>query len=228
MFRYVLSLTFAVSFASATTISTSASCDGVTTVGTFGAHCNDGHFEAYAGVGAPLIASTLSFFDASVRGGPIAFPPGMGGASANFFGSYVFTVFGGTGKGFFIPVPVTSESGGMAEASFAGLTSPPFCAPLTVPCLVSFAKPFTFGVPQIVDIGMSAEAGSGGLGGVGDAGAGFSEIAFADSSANPLSNVSFTLVSVDLPEPSSWSLLAVGLMFLLAVAMIGRIAGTEE
>jgi hypothetical protein len=45
---FKLPLIFAVSFASAATISTSATCDGVTTVGTFSASCADGRSGANA------------------------------------------------------------------------------------------------------------------------------------------------------------------------------------
>jgi hypothetical protein len=40
MFKYLLSLTFAVGLASAATISTSATCDALTVVGIFSASCN--------------------------------------------------------------------------------------------------------------------------------------------------------------------------------------------
>ena len=99
MFKYVLSLTFAVGLASAATISTTVNCDGVTTVGTFSASCNDGRFMAQASIG---ISGGLSI---SVDAGPVAGPMTLpsGSASANFFDDYVFTVTGGTGEGFFFP-----------------------------------------------------------------------------------------------------------------------------
>ena len=58
MFKYALSLTFAIALASAATISTSVTCDGVTTVGTFSARCDVGLYMASAGLGAPSFVDT--------------------------------------------------------------------------------------------------------------------------------------------------------------------------
>jgi hypothetical protein len=52
MLKFVLPLTFAVSCATAATIVTSATCDGVTTVGTATAMCSDGRFFAAASISA--------------------------------------------------------------------------------------------------------------------------------------------------------------------------------
>jgi len=65
MSKLVLSLTFAVGVASAATISTSATCDGMTTVGTTLAMCNDGRSAASAQV---------SPFSVSVEAGPLNVP----------------------------------------------------------------------------------------------------------------------------------------------------------
>jgi hypothetical protein len=208
MFRYVLALTFAVNFATAATISTSATCDGVTTFGTTNAFCNDGRFMADASLGAPSIVSNPGpgTFGVSVSAGPITL--GFGSASARFSGDYVFTVNGGIGNGFFCPVIfVFHSSGGSAGMSFAGIEG--------FSCDVfSEYQPFTFGVPQIVGIGMGGDAGSGSR--TTDASAFLDQIAFSDPAGNPLSNVTYTLASVDLPEPSTLSLLSVGLMFFVA------------
>jgi hypothetical protein len=207
MFKYVLSLTFAVGFASAATISTSATCDGVTTAGTDLAVCNDGRMEARAAIGAPLIASRADSFGVSLHAGSVGFPPGFASATANFSGDYVFTVSGGSGNGFFFPLFVVDHNGGTAGISFAGIGPP--CNPDIVNC----SKPFTFGVPQIVAISMGGEA-FGVSTRVGDADARLDQILFFDPSGNELSNVAFTLVSVDLPEPSVLSQLGIGLIFL--------------
>ena len=45
-------------------------------------------------------------------------------------------------------------------------------------------------------------------------------ILFFDPAGNLLSNVTFTLVEV--PEPSAWSLLSIGLLFLMTVRTISR------
>jgi hypothetical protein len=209
MFKYVLSLTFAVGFAAAATISTIATCDGVTTVGTDLAVCNDGRMEARAAVGAPLIASRADSFGVSLHAGVVGLTGGgFASATANFSDDYVFTVSGGSGNGFFFPLFVLDHNGGTAGISFAGIGGPP-----CLPDIVSCSKPFTFGVPQIVAIGMGGEA-FGVSTRVGDADAHLDQILFFDPSGNDLSNVAFTLVSVDLPEPSVLSLLSIGLIFL--------------
>lgn len=86
MFKLFLSLTFAVSLASAATISTSATCDGVTTVGVFSASCDDGRVVA----SASLQSSGMPFI--SVSAGALGVPPPLASASAvaNFFDDYVF------------------------------------------------------------------------------------------------------------------------------------------
>jgi hypothetical protein len=227
MFRYVLFLTFTAGLASAATMTAQATCDGVTTVGTFGASCNDGRYMAFAGIDAPSFVDTRigvsPNFSVSVDVNQVGGLPGSGVATASFSDDYVFTIYGGTGNGSFCPVIDTFHgSGAFASMSFAGLT--------IVDCPIpSQHKPFTFGVPQIVSIDMSGQAsGVGALSGGARASFEASPILFFDPAGNPLSNVTYTLVSVDLPEPSAWSLLAVGAMFFLAVAMIERVAGTEE
>jgi hypothetical protein len=96
MFRYVLSLTFAVSFATAATITTTATCDGVTTVGTTSASCSD----ALSSASASVDISSLSF-GAEVQA--MLTPPGIEGAyssaTANFSDEDVFTAFGELAQG---------------------------------------------------------------------------------------------------------------------------------
>jgi hypothetical protein len=46
-----------------------------------------------------------------------------------------------------------------------------------------------------------------------------SAIRFSDTFGRPITNAHFTLVSADLPEPSPISLLGIGLVFFLAVAI---------
>jgi hypothetical protein len=147
MFKYVLSLTFAVCLASAATIGTTATCDGVATVGTFFASCNDGLYMAFASLTAPSFVDTqigLSDFGVSVDvSGNL---PGRGTATASFSDDYVFTMYGGTGNGSFCPGILTAHgSGGSAGMFFAGIR--------TEDCFISGRVPFTFGVPQIVSIG---------------------------------------------------------------------------
>jgi hypothetical protein len=229
MFRYVLSLTFAVGLVSAATISTVAQCDGTTIFGTFSASCNHLGFEAHSSI---EISPTFSVFaEASLQ------PPNTPGdagaaASANFSDDYFFTVFGGTGDGYFRPCFVGSSGGSgiSATMSFGGMAfdvtpvsqNPTNC--LSSPFFpVNFYRPFTFGVPQVVHVTMLGSARPGPSIFPGMVSESLDHILFADTSGNPLSNITFTLVEV--PEPSAVSLLGVGSMFLLVVAMIGRVAG---
>ena len=218
MFRYVLSLIFAVGLASTATISTSATCDGVTTVGTFGARCDDGLYMAFAGLSAPPFGDTrigpFPDFSVLVDVNQVGLAPPIGGgtATANFSDDYVFTMHGGTGNGSFCPVILTGHgSGASASMTFAGTT--------TGNCFIFGHVPFTFSVPQVVSIGMGAEtSGVGALSG--GASASLQSISFFDPTGNPLPNVTFTLMEV--PEPTAASLLSVGILFLLAVRLRRR------
>jgi hypothetical protein len=210
MFKYVLSVSVAVSLASAATMSTIATCDGVTTTGTTGASCDDGRSSAIAGVGTNFLGFGVS---AQADAGGFNPPPSQSAfASATFIDQYVFTVFGGTGAGFFSPCFNISGSGQgqFAQANgFAG--SPPFNG-----CIDPTA--FTFGVSQIFSLDMVASIT---LPGPPPQQQGqvtvtfLQAFSFLDSARNPLSNVTFTLVEV--PEPSAWSMLSIGLLFFAAV-----------
>jgi hypothetical protein len=228
MFKYVFSVSVAVSFASAATISTSATCDGVTTTGTTSAMCS-GPFGAgaFARIEAPSFEDNMSFgFMVSTdAGGIVPFPTS---ASADFSDDYVFTVFGGTGGGLFFPC-FSGVGQGSGGGSFAGVglgfTDVPGFG--TSNCGIQLRggtpQPFAFGVPQIVPVGLQAFAGVGPSGEF-DANLSLDYLLFFDPSGNQLSNVTFTLVEV--PEPAARSLLCVGLMFSLAVAIRGmRIRG---
>jgi hypothetical protein len=218
MFKYVLSLTFAVGLASAATISTSAECDGGTTSGTFSANCNHLGFEAQASLEA---SGTFSVFTEASLAAPNEPGDCCAVASANFSDDYYFTVFGGTGNGFFLPCFVGSSEGAASSAtmSFAGLAfditplgNPTNC--VSFPFFpINLTKSFTFGVPQTVDITM---LGGSNYSSIPPFSSSVSEsldhIMFYDSAGNPLSNVTFTLVEV--PEPSAWSMLTIGLIFL--------------
>jgi len=213
MFKYILSLTFAVTFATAATISTSVTCDGVTTVGTFSASCNDGHYMASADL---LVSGGLSI---GVHVSPSTeFPPGTGSASANFFDDFVFTVNGGIGNGFFFPCFFgSSDAGTSVSMGLAGIglsISDNFnVSNCGLPPFFPAPKPFTFGVPQIVQVGMTG-SGNFPLPREADASVGLDHILFFDPSGNQLSNVTYTLVEV--PEPSSWSSLSIGLILFTA------------
>jgi len=223
MFKYVLSPTFAVSFATAATISTSATCDGLTISGTTNAFCNDGFFMASANLEAPSIVTNPGpgTFSVFVSAGPVAGPPPLssGSASARFSGEYLFTVTGGIGNGFFFPCFNRGfDTGATSEISFAGVGLEGLNCASSV---FASSIPFSFGVPQIVGIGMGgdAEVDTHHFNEESDASASLEVILFFDSSGNVLTNVTYTLASVDLPEPSAVSLLIVGLMFCTTLAL---------
>ena len=69
-------------------------------------------------------------------------------------------------------------------------------------------------MPQIVGVGMAGSA-EGTPFREASGGEFLQQIAFFDPAGNLLSNATFTLVEV--PEPSAWSLLSIGLMFFLAM-----------
>jgi hypothetical protein len=216
MFKYVLSLTFAVGLASAATISTSATCGLATlttTFGTFSASCNDGINEAQASL---EVSGTLSVF-AEARTGD--FGGGTAIGAANFSDDYVFTVFGGTGSGFFNPCFVGGGDGNVsmsfADGSYdaSGQVNGTNCRGAIL------FEGFTFGVPQIVPVTMFANV-SPFEREPGMASESLDHFMFFDPSRNQLSNVTFTLVEV--PEPSAVSLLGVGLICFLAVRIRGR------
>lgn len=238
MFRYVLSFTFAVGLSSAATIITAVTCDGVTTTDTFSASCSDSDASASAMVqtGVPISISVQTAAR-SLNG-----TSSSAGASASISGDYVFTVFGGTGGGFFYPCfegGFAPHSGARGEGSFDDIsfqfTGSSFfpasnCSLMGVSLSDIFAlsKPFTFGVSQIFPLSMDVlvgSEGSQGLFGQDSAGESFPSgpgpaIFFFSPSGNLLSNATFTLVEV--PEPAAWSLLGIGLLFFEAARRISN------
>jgi hypothetical protein len=233
MFKCALSFTFALGLVFAATINTSVTCDGVTTMG----FCDDGHFMAHAGLTAPAfvdsqISPGLGAFGVSVDAGASGGLPPLGSSSAlaNFDEDYLFTVLGGTGNGFFFPCFLgTPDAGSSVSMSFGGIglgiVDNPSGIATNCPGPGPFpgSIPFTFGVPQIVDIAMTGSAGASTFfPREVDARESFDPdrgILFFDPSGNQLSNVAFTLVEV--PEPTAWSLLGIGLLCLLVVPILG-------
>jgi|SRR5580704_11360761 hypothetical protein len=224
MFRYFLSLTFAAGIASAATISTSATCDGVTTVGTFSASCASGMSISHANLNVgPGFAFGVGVYAIPSSESP-PFPP-QTVASANFSDDYVFTVTGGTRNGTFFPCfSASSDVGSSVSMSFGGIGYGISDLGQLFPVSNCLGKmptgspaPFTLGIPQIVQVDIMGAAGFMIESGASES---LDQILFFDPSGNLLSNVTFTLVEV--PEPSAWSLLSIGLLFLMTVRTISR------
>ena len=225
MFKHVFSLTLAVGLASAATISTTATCDGVTTFGTASATCNDGHFSATA---------TDSSTHLSLSALPVD-PTGSGGASASFSADYVFTVFpfvpGVSGGGLFFPCFSSSGENATGEASFGGITIP-LGFPNCPPGLAGFSPfpfgTFTFGVPQIVHFSIEADVtGSAASHLLGGADFSFNGIQLFNPCGPPsgcgpedLQLVPYPYTLVEVPEPAAWSLLSIGWLFFVVVRRI--------
>ncbi len=212
MFRYVLSLTFAVGCATAATISTSALCDGMYTVGTFSASCNNLISQAQASL--EIVGHFRVFAEASTTD----FGAGEDIATANFSDDYVFTVTVGTGAGFFLPCfsgggdgTVTMSFGGVTGDGTFGFLDPTFCSHQP---FFPFppSQPFTFGVQQIVHLTMHAQVQQPLSNFHGIVSESLDHILFLDPTGNLLPNATFTLVEV--PEPAAWSMLMMGLIFL--------------
>jgi hypothetical protein len=210
----------------AQTLSTAATCNGVTYYGTFSASCgesNTTNASASSGGGfVDALASSLASDSSS--------------ASASFSEAYILTVMGGIGDGFADPglsaggdsfgaedvayssAALYSNSGG-CEAS--GDPLPPYSFSTCGPTSMSFV----FGVPQTVDIDLSATATSGpgyedpGVNG----GAGIGGFSFYDANGNPLNGVTYTFVPAPppptpTPEPGMFPLLAA----IASAALIAR------
>jgi hypothetical protein len=234
MFKCLLSLPLAVGLAPAAIVSTSVTCNDVTTIGTTSASCNDvGRSNASASSPNPFpfggIVGIVA--QAVAESFPPGSPPNSAEAHASFSEDYVFTVFGGTGGGFFRPCFSSHGTGatGPGVASFDGFGSPsdppfsvcvgpsgPFPSPGAFTFGVSQIVPFTAGVSVILpplppqnDFRQQGEFDVQLIG-----------FEFFDPAGNQLLNATFTLVAV--PEPSSWLLLGVGLLCLLAVPPLVR------
>jgi hypothetical protein len=215
--KYLLFLTLVVSFARAAMISTSATCDGVATVGTFSANCNGGSGSS-AGAN---VTSTGPFFDVGAHAQSLF--TGSASATATFSDIYFFTVSGGTGKGSFYPCFVAGGNHAAMEDGFFDGISVSFDGSNASNCfgdgsgLFPFSKPLTFSVPQVVGLALTASA----VAGFASAGSGLSlhTILIFDASGKLQPDATYTLVSTSVPESSCLSLLSVGLIFLLAMLM---------
>ena len=163
------------------------------------------------------------------------FPESSFPSAVTFTHDYILTVTGGTGGGIFTPCLFTGRilSGpfalmGGTSASFGNDSitsvngSPVMTCPLRFGDLTSVTGlPFTFGVPQTFTVSLSIALDFEGFFRSELFGFQFFPTCMPFGPPCP-TDIHFTLVSVDLPEASSWSLLAVGLMLLVPVAVIFR------
>lgn len=213
MFKYVLSVSLAVGLATAATIS--ATCDGVTTFGTTSASCS-GFGPVFA------MIQTSPSFAASASANAQANGAGSMFTSASVSGDFFFTVFGGTGQGSFYPCFVgggnhTAVEQGVFDGvsvDFDGTVGATNCGGRDLNFFFPLSKPLTFGVSQVVPFQIVVSAFAGFPFFSDSASLSFAQIIVFDASGHLVPNATYTLV--DVPEPSSWSLLSIGLILFTA------------
>jgi len=247
MFKYLLCFAFAVSCASAGLIAIAqASCDSMTNTGTTSALCSYSFNVDPVHSGFLTVSASGFIFDEGNISGTAdarAFGDrGTGNASLSLSEDFIFTVNGGSGDGFFVGCFSGFADPGFAGAqvsaggSFGGSGGSSFFGPLDT-CGSQFnflrdREPFTFGVSQILTAALSAGVNQQFFRGpdsadarVGWGSANGDLFLLFDAAGNPIT-ASSTLIPVPGPEPSSVSLLGVGLMFF--VAMVFGHAFTNE
>jgi hypothetical protein len=216
MLRSLLFFTLTTGCIAAATITTQVNCNGVVS----NSSCSDSYFSASVSIGAGFSISA----DALQESNPFLFASVS--ATATFQDDYLFTVTGGSGSGMVEPCITASwdadRGGAGAGISFgsASLSGGGSQGGFSQSCEggspISLL-PFTFGVPQMVSVFMSASADAPTTSSEGDASASLDGFQFFDDSGNQLSNVHFSLVSASVspsvPEPGMWfPLLAVFLL----------------
>lgn len=226
MFKASL-LMLAIGTASASTIAT-VNCDGSILSDANFAMCT-----VFPGGQAHVSASAaVASFDVSAQAAASDFPH-FAIAEARQSGTYLFTVTGGTGGGFFLPcVSAAAYDGGEADARFGNYGSPVGTRRGADLCTyedLSSATPFTYGEGQPFTISLYAHAQSGQCfyGPCSSANAGFGYAYFPlfefwDSQGNR-TNASFTLV--EIPEPYTFALSGVALAALALAALRSRRRG---
>lgn len=219
--RPLLFFTLSTGCIAAATITTHVECDGVV----YNAlSCSDSQTSASVSIGATAQYVDSVGLNIAADGAAFPFPPPFVtfSATATFQDDYLFTVTGGSGSGMIEPCIAVfwdndrgngdagisfgstgfSTEGGTREGALAS------CDGFSIPLL-----PFTFGVPQVVTVSMSATAQVGITPSQVDDSADLDGFQFFDDSGNQLSNVHFSLVSTSVPEPGMWfPLLAVFLL----------------
>jgi hypothetical protein len=137
----------------------------------------------------------------------------------------MFTVTGGTGAALFGPCFAAGSHGGNTSISIGGITGGSSGGPINFCAIPPFFEtiPFTFGVPQIVSVKIAGSVGTiPFLPVLSDGSTALDQFVVFDLAGNQLSNVTLTLVEV--PEPSAWSLIAIGLVLFLPPLVRHRLA----
>ena len=229
MFKFALCVLLGSCCANAATIAVSVNCGpgGSYQISPTSATCFGSGGQASAGIDANVAYQDAAggvlngILDVNTNTTPVhCFPPSCTfepSANGTFTDDYVFTVTGGIGQALFEPCMfsggVTVGSGANSSfASFGGLTVSNGNRSCFQGVSPVFIGSFTFGVPQTYTVSLSVQGAMGGF-----VVAELSGFQFFDPSGSPLTNAHFTLVSVDLSEPTALSLLGIGLMFFLAM-----------
>ena len=223
MSKTLLCLFVIVCSINAATIITHAFCPGTGDVfGSTSVRCPP-FSSTSAGIAAdPFYEDSVSILAAS--SGPVPHHEDGSFASATFIDDYVLTITGGTGQGFFAPCLFAGAmfigTQTIDSASFGSASVNTGMGDRVGTCASGLNQyiAFTFDVPQTFTVSLSS------LTGAGSGSASLTGLQFMTALPpfKPLNDAHFTLVSVDLPEPSAWSLLPVGVMFFLVVAIAAR------
>ena len=212
MFRSSLLLSFITAYAASGAVITSSTiCDGVAST----SGCSNSISQAGVSLSAGLVYTNSVSFNA------LAFTFGNASASLFFQDSYNLTVNSGAGSGTFVPCLFATADPGSASVSFGsvGASSPARgssgdCGLAAGPTPVPI--PFVDGVPQTVQVTLSVSGNS--LANTArdqtSSQSVIQNLQFFDANGNALSNVSFTLVSVEAPESSGGLLVGVSLVIL--------------
>ena len=215
MFRFVCLSVISIT-ASAATMMTTVTCNalGTTTTYTGSASCGGYSPDGTTATAGPTFAEVQAWATYGQQSG-----------DAVSLATYAFTVIGGTGNGFFLPClyvakDVSIGGTGWASASFATFSNNNATPGGTDLCVgATSGQPFTFGQTQVFSGSFAAHGQS--IGGApwglgpqtGGADATLRGFLFWDAAGHPLSDVSYTLI--DLPEPSSFTLVALASASLL-------------
>jgi hypothetical protein len=227
--RSLLFFTLTTGCIAAATITTQVNCDGVV----YNAlTCSDSQTGASVSIAVDAQYVDSIGMGISADGFADPFPPPFVGysAEASFQDDYLFTVTGGSGSGMIRPcISAFSDNyRGLGDAGIgfgnAGLEGPGGQANSSDSCEGAYIDeiPFTFGIPQVVTVDMSASVQIEETPSETDDSAYLYGLQFFDDSGNQLSNVHFSLVSTTVPEPGMWFPLLVVLLLLFGWKHLGN------